>query len=138
MSAAPQIAGFNTRFDKWRFRGASGDHGANAFAFQHEVEIVAADPAGIYDSAETVLALSNTFQTVIEVTEVFDGGATIIVGRPGAPNVLVNLGDAVDLTTLGKKYVPREVIQPSDSVLRVTIGGAPTQGQATVSVQLQT
>lgn len=133
-----QVAGFNDRFADERFKGfGDGDGGGNVFPQETTQSIAAADPAGTYDGATSILQDAVCFTVTITVTEVFNNTPTIIVGKAGATNILVNLTDAVDLTTLGVKTVSREVIWPSAGVPRVTIGGTPDQGAATVVVSYQ-
>lgn len=136
-SKADQTAGQNDRFSDARFQGFKGDGDRNKAPYGVDVIVTAEDPAGTYDSV-IVPPQNAVFCTIsFHVTEVFDGVPTVIVGRAGATNVLVTLGDAVDLTTLGWKYVTREVIWGASAAMRVTIGGAPTQGSVDVSAQFE-
>ncbi len=135
MSSKIKASGYNDRYSNSRFRGVGGAHGENVFPLQNEDIIAIADPAGTFDGVAVIPLASTSIQVLVDVTQVFDGGATLIVGYAGDTNLLVTLADAVDLTTLGLKVVVVEVTWPAAAVVRATIGGAPTQGAGTVTVQ---
>lgn len=135
MSSKIKVSGYNDRYSNSRFRGVVGSHGENVFPLQNEDIIAIADPAGTYDGVLSIPAASTSIQVLVDVTQIFDGGATLIVGYAGDTDLLVTLVDAVDLTTLGLKVVVVEVTWPAAAVARATIGGAPTQGAGTVTVQ---
>lgn len=136
MRKANQIAGWNDRFADSRFQGFSGDGGANQFPYETAVELVATDPAGTFDSVVVPPASSISCTTTVVVTEVFDGVPTLIVGNTGDTNALVELAE-VDLTELGTTVVTRNVTWAAALAVRATVGGAPTQGSASISVQFQ-
>lgn len=135
MSRKIKVSGYNDRYSDSRFGGVGGCHGQNVFPLQNEDIIAIADPAGTFDGALVIPLASTSIQVLVNVTQVFDGAATLIVGYAGDTNLLVTLADAVDLTTLGLKVVVVEVTWPAAAVVRATIGGAPTQGAGTVTVQ---
>lgn len=126
--------GLNSRFSPKRNSGHVGEQGFNISPRDTSQSWQATDPAANYDSPDPILEASRPFQTTITVTQVFDGAATITVGTTADPDLLVTLADAVDLTQLGTTVVTREVAWPADGVARAVIGGAPTQGAATVVV----
>jgi hypothetical protein len=134
MSSKGENAGMNTRYSDARFQGYNGAHGYNDAPINDSQEVAAA-LAGTSDGAVTVPIAATNACVTIEVTAVYDGAATIIVGYAGDTDLLVTLADAVDLTTTGIKKVVREVAWPAAAVPRVTIGGAPTTGACTVTVE---
>lgn len=132
------IAGWNDRFSDDRFKGyGDGDQGGNVFPQETTENITVSGAAGTYDGATSIPQDAVSFTVQVNVTTVFNNTPTIIVGKAGATNILVNLSDSVDLTQLGVHTVTREVVWPSAGVPRVTIGGTPNQGAATVTVNYQ-
>ena len=130
-----KIAGWNNRFDSKRNTGHEGAVGANIFPQENESVVAVVDPAGNYDGGDTIPADSSAFEVEIVVTEVFNNVPTLTVGTTADPDAVVTLADAVDLTSLGTKYITREVNWPIASVVRAVLGGTPNQGAATVTVR---
>lgn len=137
MSSRPDAAGWNTRFSDVRFQGYNGDHGANVFPYQTEDKFSVLGADGTYDGAITFPSQTSTICFIFDVTTPFSVGTTVIVGIPGNTNLFVNLGDAVDLTTVGLKTVTKEVLFPSSAVVRATIAGGPVAGVCTLTAQVQ-
>ena len=129
------VAGWNNRFNDQRFAGFQGAKGANIFPYDDATEVIATDPSGTYDGTRTLPQGTVVSDIEINVTEAFEEGATIVVGTPGDPDALVTLADSIDLESTGQKFVNRETIWPSDSVVRTTIGGEElSSGRAVVTV----
>jgi hypothetical protein len=139
-SKVEDVSGFNTRYGSKRNKGYDGARGANIFPQQNEISWAAADPAGNYDSATQLLAGSQVAQVKIVVTEAFDGTPTLTVGPTAAPTQFVALADAVDLTTTGTTIVPVDSasqVVAATSAIRAVVGGAPSQGAATITIDYE-
>lgn len=140
MGSRHDVAGLNTRFGDKRFKGFHGAQGFNIYPREGEEAWVATDPAATYTTIQSFLADTIVANIQINVTEVFDGAATIIVGVGADPDQFVELADAVDLTTTGIKNVAvpttRQVVAAAGPFV-TTIGGAPTQGSCIVTADFE-
>ncbi len=138
-SKQEDVSGLNSRFDSKRNKGFNGARGYNIFPRQDEESWVAADPAGNYNSSAK-LAGTVVAQIKIQVTQAFDGAATIIVGSPADPDQFVTLADAVNLAVVDTTVIAAPAataILAATSVFRATIGGAPTQGAAIITADFE-
>ena len=129
--------GWNSRYGDKRFSGEEGATGANVSPQVTFQSVAIADQAGNYDGSVTVPVGAVASRVKITVTQIFNNVPTLTVGTVAAPDLLVQVADAVDLTTTGVKYVNdcEQFGWTSGSVVRAVIGGAPNQGAGTVEVE---
>lgn len=131
------VAGWNDRFSAKRNKGNKGFLSKNIFPQPANLPVAIADPAGNYDTADTIPALSQSVKVTITVTEVFNNTPTLTVGTDVDPDLFVTLADTVDLTQLGTTEIVREVTVSAVNagVLRAVIGGTPNQGAGSVELE---
>lgn len=87
--------------------------------------------AGTVDSLNAPLAGDKITGVTIEVTSPFDGAATIELGNTATADLLFPVG-TVDLSVVGIQSLDLDLEWPIGSVVRATIGGAPTTGSANI------
>jgi hypothetical protein len=134
MGKREDIDGLNSRFADDRFKGFQGEVGLNAYPQNGQIVVIAVDPAGNYDSTDLLPVGAVVEAVTVQVTEAFDAAATILVGTTAVANAYVAAGQISILTTGDKNKSSIGAAVSGAFAVRVTIGGAPTQGSATVTV----
>jgi hypothetical protein len=89
--------------------------------------------AGTFDSTALIPAGNRVTGVQVEILSPYDGAATITVGTPATPTAFQATTDN-DPTITGSYLRQQDTLQALASVVRVTLGGAPTVGSAQVLI----
>ena len=88
--------------------------------------------AGTTDAIGAPAAGDKITGITVDVTVAFDGAATLEVGTTADPDFIFPTG-TIDLTdTSGPQALDLDLDWPINSVVRATLGGAPTVGTASI------
>lgn len=96
-------------------------------------EVDGSGGAGNIDSVTSILAGNRVFEASVDVTVAFDGAAVLDVGDTATANLLIDQG-SIDLTTTDTYVFDQDTAWTIASVVRATLGGAPTTGTAIIEV----
>ncbi len=97
------------------------------------VEVNGAGGAGTTDSVTQIPTGAHVYDAWVQVTNPFDGAATIDVGTTATADAFFP-DTLVDETVADTYTNPQDTTLGAGSVVRVTLGGAPTVGDAVVTV----
>lgn len=93
--------------------------------------------AGAYNSASSIPNGAVITRVLLNISVAFDGAATVSVGTPASPSAYMTT--AQNAPSVVEVYVAEQATTAgAASVVRVTVGGAPTVGSGTMYINYAT
>jgi len=129
-----KISGHNSAHGESVHTGHEGFKSANIFPKYEQIILIVPGAGGPVEIDSSFPLAADTIVTglTVEVTEVFDGAATLEIGDIVTPDLLAAIGE-FDLTTLGASSKETELSWPLESVIRAILGGASTTGSLQIT-----